>query len=300
MFIDGRKLIGLGGVPPHDNSRAYHWERRLHWVMVGVALLAVPAFYIEEISASPSLRLIAAFIDEFLFVAFAFELFWMLHVTTQKARYLKRNWLDAVIIASAAVSMFGWATEWVALARLMRLALVALLLTRALGSMRSIIGPHGLPYVLVFGVATLAVSGAGFYWLEPTVHSYGEGLWLAFVSGATIGYGDFVPTTPASRFFAAIVVVLSLAVMSVVTASIAAIFVGQDEKQLRRDMHYDIKQLRSEVERLIGDEEQALRREMHQDIRDLRREVARLRQDLEKHGIKAGSGHDDPDCRQAP
>lgn len=297
MLIEGGKLIGLGGVPPRDNPRAYYWERRLHWVMVGVALLAIPAVYLEEISTSPVLRLVGTYIDEFLFLAFSLELVWMLHVTTQEMRYLKRNWLDVVIILSAAVSMFGWATEWVALARLMRLALVALLLTRVLGSMRSVIAPHGLPYVLGFGMVTLALSGAGFYWLEPTVHSYAEGLWLAFVSGATIGYGDFVPTTPASRLFAAIVVVLSLAVMSVVTASIAAIFVGQDEKQLRREMHHDIKQLRFEVERLISDEEQVLRREMHQDIRELRQEVARLREELERQGIKIGPASNDISSR---
>ena len=38
-----RRVLGMGGVPPHDNPRAYLWERRLHWVMVFVALLALPS-----------------------------------------------------------------------------------------------------------------------------------------------------------------------------------------------------------------------------------------------------------------
>ncbi len=106
-------------------------------------------------------------------------------------------------------------------------------------------------------------AGAGFYWLDPSIHSYAEGLWLAFVTAATVGYGDVVPTTPASRVLAVIIVVIGLALLSVVTASVAAFFIGEDEKLLRREMHNDIRHLRDEVARLIGEEEVALRREMH-------------------------------------
>lgn len=96
----------------------------------------------------------------------------------------------------------------------------------------------------------MALAGAGFYWLEPTVHSYAQGLWLAFTSGATVGYGDIVPTTPASRLFAVAMVILGYGIMSLVTASIAAYFVGKDEQLLRREMHHDIKALREEVRQL--------------------------------------------------
>jgi voltage-gated potassium channel len=39
--------IGLGGVPPDDNARAVDWQRRLHWPMVIVALLSVPAYLLS-------------------------------------------------------------------------------------------------------------------------------------------------------------------------------------------------------------------------------------------------------------
>ena len=129
----------------------------------------------------------------------------------------------------------------------------------------------------------MLVGGAGFYWLDPSIHSYAEGLWLAFVTAATVGYGDVVPTTPASRVLAVIIVVIGLALLSVVTASVAAFFIGEDEKLLRREMHNDIRHLRDEVARLIGQEEVALRREMHHDIKQLRDEVHALRDVLERY-----------------
>ena len=54
MTIDFRCWVGMGGVPLHDNPKAYLWESRLHWIMIGVALLAIPAFLFEAaIQAGP-------------------------------------------------------------------------------------------------------------------------------------------------------------------------------------------------------------------------------------------------------
>jgi voltage-gated potassium channel len=44
--------------------------------------------------------------------------------------------------------------------------------------------------------------------------------------------------------------VLTYGVMSLVTASIAAFFIGKEEKQLRREMHQEIKVLRHQMEEL--------------------------------------------------
>ncbi len=276
--------IGLGGVPPEDNLRAHAWEHRLHWGMIGVALLSIPALALQEATQDPSLRAAGRALDWIVFLAFSAEFAWMLRLTSHRVAYVVRNWLDIVIIMSAAANLFGFESEWVAIARLLRLALVGLLMARVLGSLRNIFTPSGIPFIMGLAAISLALSGAGFYWLEPTVHSYADGVWLAFVTGATIGYGDFVPTTTASRLFAGLMVLLGFTLFSLVTASIAAFFVGEDEKLLRREMHQDIRKLRDEIAQLIGDEERALRREMHADIRQLRAEVAEIRQAIREAG----------------
>jgi len=245
-----RNLIGMGGVPPHDNPRAYVWERRLHWVMVGIALLALPAFYLELASKGGLLKHIGVALDIIILAAFAGEFLWMFWLTRQKGAYVLHNWLSLLIVFGAAASLVGVEGEWLPLARLLRLAYVPLVLARVLGSLRNLFSPSAIPYILGWGAVTLALAGAGFYWLEPSVDSYAEGLWLAFTTGATVGYGDIVPTTEASRIFAVLMVVVGYAMLSMVTASIAAFFVGEDEKLLRREMHQDIKELRQEVAHL--------------------------------------------------
>jgi voltage-gated potassium channel len=83
--------------------------------------------------------------------------------------------------------------------------------------------------------------------LEPKVETLSDGLWLAFTTAATVGYGDIVPSTHASRTFAVLVVLLGLAVFSLVTASVAAIFVGKEERGIERELMQEIRALRAEV-----------------------------------------------------
>ncbi len=113
---------------------------------------------------------------------------------------------------------------------------------------------RGLMYSLVLAMLILLLGGVGFWWLDPKVETLSDGLWLAFTTAATVGYGDLVPSTHASRGFSVVVVLLGLAVLSLVTASLAAIFVerevDEEERQIERDLMREIRHVREEVAQL--------------------------------------------------
>lgn len=115
---------------------------------------------------------------------------------------------------------------------------------------KRLITRRGLVYSLVLCLLILGMGGLGFWIVEPRAHTFSDGLWLAFTTAATVGYGDIVPSTHASRVFAVIVVLLGLAVLSLVTASVAAMFVETEERQIERDLMHEIGALRSEVRSL--------------------------------------------------
>jgi voltage-gated potassium channel len=117
------------------------------------------------------------------------------------------------------------------------------------------IASRGVIYSLILCGAILLLGGVGFRLLDPGVHTLADGLWLSFTTAATVGYGDMVPSTHASRMFAGIVVLLGLTVLSLATASLAAIFVEKDieegeELQIGHALMREIRQLRQEVESL--------------------------------------------------
>jgi voltage-gated potassium channel len=168
-------------------------------------------------------------------------------------RFLARNGYD-VLIATGAVASVAWGiAPWSSVEWVLRILFVGLVAVRIVVSLRSVFAPGRLLWLLVAAAVLVALAGAGFYWLEPRAHSYAEGVWLAFESSATVGYGDMAPTTPASRVLAAFVVLLGYGLLSLVFASLAAIFVEQEERILRREMHRDIKALRNEIAALRKD-----------------------------------------------
>lgn len=126
---------------------------------------------------------------------------------------------------------------------------------------------NGLVYSLALSMTILLVGGVGFWLLEPRVQTLGDGLWLAFTTAATVGYGDLVPSTHASRAFAVVVVLLGLAVLSLVTASVSAIFVGKG----------------------VHTEERAIERELMHELRAIRKEVAALRSEIAQTQSGPGS-----------
>lgn len=117
------------------------------------------------------------------------------------------------------------------------------------------IARRGVFYSLILCGVILLLGGAGFRLLDPEVHTFADGLWLAFTTAATVGYGDVVPSTHTSRMFSVLVVLMGLAVLSLVTASLAAIFVEKDveegeELQIEHELMREIKHLREDVSRL--------------------------------------------------
>jgi len=116
---------------------------------------------------------------------------------------------------------------------------------------------QGLIYSLLLAVAILGLGGVGFWMIDPHIHTLSDGLWLAFTTAATVGFGDVVPSTHASRAFSVIVVLLGLAVLSLVTASLSAIFVEKEvedeERQIEKDLMHEIRHLRHEVADLRRD-----------------------------------------------
>ena len=120
---------------------------------------------------------------------------------------------------------------------------------------------RGLAYSLLVCLFIQVVGGIGFWLIEPRAKTLEDGLWLAFTTAATVGYGDLIPSTTASRAFAVLVVLLGLAVLSLVTASVAAMFVETEERQIERDLMREIGHLRSEV-RALASELSAMRGEV--------------------------------------
>ena len=81
--------------------------------------------------------------------------------------------------------------------------------------------------IVTFGAALVLAAERNYP--GSNIQSYGEALWWAFVTVATVGYGDYVPVSPLGRGMATLMLFNGVAVISVITASVASRFVSDPD-----------------------------------------------------------------------
>ena len=74
-----------------------------------------------------------------------------------------------------------------------------------------VIGDRDSRPVLYWALGTLLLGTLVYHWLEGW--SYLDALYFCVISLATIGYGDFVPTTPLARAFTIVYVINGIVIL---------------------------------------------------------------------------------------
>lgn len=241
---------------PHEAARGRSIERRWRWPTVLALASTIPAFYAELLDEPTPWIAKLAYVLAALVTALALG-----HTAAHSAgaaRHLKANPLDLVLVPALAVAAFVPESSQSTWALLFRLGVAFITLVRMVWGIQHLITRGGLTYMLVLAATVLGLCGIGFWWLEPKAHTLSDGLWLAFTTAATVGFGDIVPSTPASKIFSVFVVMLGYGVVSLVTAAIATRWVETEERNIERE----------------------ILRDMHRQIDSLRHEIAGLRHDL--------------------
>ncbi|KPF68062.1 hypothetical protein IP84_11335 [beta proteobacterium AAP99] len=226
---------------PHRSwPRALQELPRSAWLRLLALALFIPAFY-------------ALWAGEGLLEQFAIG-FWLIAAALLLAAARSEHrggqrWFDTALAAAACVTVLlpdvhhwpGW---------LPRLAVATILAVRVVLDARVLLRRDRLWMLLVAAAACWALGGVGFYWLDPRVHSVADGLWLAFTTGATVGYGDLIPTVATSRVLALFVVLVGYTFLSLVTAAMVTALLGREERIQMHALHRDIAALHAEIRAL--------------------------------------------------
>lgn len=212
-------------------------------------LVTIPAFYLELIAGAP--WPIAAALYAAAAAVTGLALWWSRREAARQHGHPQATWpqwlLTVGLLASAALPPSGESNAALAF----RLGVALATLARMAWLLRHLLTQGSVFYMLGLALALVGLSGLGFWWLEPTAETLPDGLWLAFTTAATVGYGDIVPTTPASKIFSFFVVLIGFGVLSLVTASIAAMWIETEERRIEReilrDLHRQLHEIRAEL-----------------------------------------------------
>lgn len=227
-------------------------EHRAEPIILVLALLVIPALILEQ-ARSDGLRDIAVGLNIVIWVEFALELGFVLKVSKHRLRTLKAHWLDAsiVIVSFPVMPALLQSARALRLLRLLRFIRLGIAGARVLVAAKSVFRPSSLPYIALMVALLVVVSGAAMSALDRNqVGTISEGIWWALVTVTTVGYGDVTPESAGGRALAAVIMAVGIGFYAVLTATIAATFVGQGEREDDEGLRQEMQEMNERLERI--------------------------------------------------
>lgn len=231
-------------------SRLDLWRQRTEWPLIGVAVIFLVAYGLP-IAMADLPRWVDALCGTLMTVAwlvFAMDYVVRLSLSDDKWHFVRRYWLDLLVVALP----------------LLRLLLLVKVLQRFSRSGMQRLRGRVVTYAtggtaLLILTSALAITDTERGAPGATIEGLGDGFWWAITTMTTVGYGDQFPVTTAGRFIAAGLMVGGIALLGVVTATLASWMVqtveesAEDEAAATRDQVNDlvaeVRALRAELAR---------------------------------------------------
>lgn len=249
-------LIGLPGVADDERPVARRWGRHFDLPMILLAIWIMIEWYLAEKGLYPAT--LDRITDWSIWLFFVFETVLLTSLVENKFRYLRSNWMNLVIICAGLPLLWGGGTYAAALRSLRVLLIFPLLLTTS-RTVRKVLARNHLGTTLLVALAFTLMSGMLIAGIDPSIDDIWEGFWWAWVTVATVGYGDVVPESAAGKVFGAVVIMFGVGFFSLLTASFSAYFVSRGEVEIEEEEIEEIYRLR-DIEKRIESMEQTLQR----------------------------------------
>lgn len=222
-------FIGLAGVADDESPRAQRWGRFLEVPMLLLALWIVVEWYLTAKDAYPNhWGWITNWIVWFFFVIETSLLCYLVH---DRRRYLKTNWINLLIIAVGIPLLFHHHTYAGAL-RTLRVLLLFGILFEMSSTIRQMLAQNNIGLTLFVSLIIVVMAGTSMAAIDPAINTFWDGIWWAWVTVTTVGYGDLVPESPQGKVFGGLLMILGLGLFSLITASFSAFLISREEEEV--------------------------------------------------------------------
>ena len=219
---------------------------------------------LDDGAATPRVHLIATSINWFVWLAFCGEFGLRLAVAPSRGAFIRRSWVDLLLIVIS--PPFGVpealqglrAVRALRVLRLLRMVRAVGVLSIGLRASRRALRHHQFHYVLVATAAVMLLGSAGLYVVErnenDAITSFGDALWWAVTTTTTVGYGDIYPKTGEGRLIAVFLMLTGIGVIGIFTATIASLFMTQDEESEFARVERRLDAIEAKLNRLLDGE----------------------------------------------
>ena len=179
-------------------------------------------------------------------VFFVLQISVLIFLVRNKKLYLRQNWMVLVLIFGGIGLVSDYLPVTDVLQHLRPLLVLYLLIPFLDAAYRSL-SDNRLGTTLVTAILIMVLSGIFIAGIDPAIPTPMEGIWWAWVTMSTVGYGDVVPVSNVGRIFGALLILMGLALFSVITANFSKIFI---EKEMRAGVK-EVKRESEEIHQVL-------------------------------------------------
>jgi voltage-gated potassium channel len=247
-----QSLIGLAGVANSESEKARRIGRRFEIPMLLVALWILVEWYAQLHGIMP--KSVSLFFNWLIWLFFVCEITVLTYHVEDKWLYLRTNWINILIIVMG-IPVIGGVAFHVGLLRALRLLLLLAIIVNISDTLRQILSRNNLGITLVVALVLIIMSGVVITGLDPSIKSIWQGLWWAWVTVTTVGYGDVVPATLPGKIFGAFLILLGIGLFSLLTANFSAFFISREEQATKEIEKQTLEKLEAIEQKLLQLEE---------------------------------------------
>lgn len=221
-------LFGIQGVAPSENPTARKWGMIFRCCIVLITMVLLYHHYLLDrnlITLKSTLQH-----DWLLCGFFVIEEIVLAYLVDNKRRFLLHNWWNIVII----VASFPPLLSTFSMTHALRILLIMRLLPPLWEAVMNIL-LHNRIITTVMVTAILTILwGEIFPLVDSSIKDPWDGIWLAWETVTTVGYGDVVPHNAAGRLFAILLMIFGVALTSLLTANFASFILSRASKGAER------------------------------------------------------------------
>lgn len=198
-----------------------------------VFILALISVVFAFIDFSKGLSSWMAVADKFIYAFFITDYFVRFFISKNKKDFVKSNVFDLIAILpfSSALRIFRTAKLFrvLKIARLAKLTRLFAFVGRFGTKCKKFLNTNGFKYILIICVLFVLSGGVLISIFEGM--SIPDGLWWAFVTATTVGYGDISPTSTPGRLIACILMLCGIGLVGALTSTITTYFLADNSNQ---------------------------------------------------------------------
>jgi len=225
-------------------------ERRRLIYEYFICILALVGTLLAIIDIFKGLSLWQKWLDRGILLALTVDYLVRLFQAEDKRAFIRGNIFNLIAILpfNSALRIF----RVTKIAKITRLSIIGAFPLKAFRKVNIFVNTNGLKNMFLLTFVAILFGSVGIMYAEGM--TLGDGMWWAFVTATTVGYGDLSPSTTLGRLIAAVLMIFGIGLIGSITSTITSYFLKLDNKTYKEETLNLIKNKLDNISNLTDEE----------------------------------------------